>query len=99
MSTHEMKGRIRAFVYIDVTPGKEKNFLENLMKHDEVLEAHLISGQYDVFAVLEFEIYGKGLFTSAHEIITKFMIEKIRKLNDVRDTNTVIPTFSLTKRE
>lgn len=99
MSTHEMKGRIRAFVYIDVTPGKEKNFLENLMKHDEVLEAHLISGQYDVFAVLEFEIYGKGLFTSTHEIITKFMIEKIRKLKDVRDTNTIIPTFSLTKRE
>lgn len=99
MSTQVMKGKRRAFIFIDVAPGREKAFVEKLMRYDEVVEAHLIAGQYDVFAVLEFEIYGRALFWSAQEFISKFVLEKIRKLKDVRDTNTLLPTFSVTKRE
>lgn len=99
MSTHVMKGKRRAFVFIDVAPGREKAFVERLMRYDEVVEAHLIAGQYDVFAVLEFEMYGRGLYWSPQEFISKFVLEKIRQLKDVRDTNTLLPTFSVTKRE
>jgi DNA-binding Lrp family transcriptional regulator len=70
---------------------KEENY-------EEVIEAHLIAGQYDVLAVLEFELYGRAVFASAQEVISNFVIEKIRKLKDVRDINTIIPSFSVTKR-
>ena len=99
MSTHVMKGKKRAFVFINVAPGKEKAFVERLMRYDEVIEAHLMVGEHDVIAVLEFEVYGRALLWSAQEITSQFVLEKIRKLRDVRDTRTIIPTFSVTKRE
>jgi DNA-binding Lrp family transcriptional regulator len=88
MSAHEMKGVHRAFVFVDVVPGKDKKVLEKLLKYDEVIEVHLIPGQYDVLAVLEFELYGREIFVSAQETLLKFVVEKIRKLREVRDTNT-----------
>jgi len=79
-------------------PGKIKKVLEKLLKFNEVIEAHLITGQYDVLAVLEFELYGREVFASFQETATKFVVEKIRKLRAVQDTNTIIPSFSVTKR-
>jgi len=99
MSIHEMKGRHRAFVFVDVAPGKEKKVLEKLLKYDEVVEGHMITGQYDVLVVLEFELYGREIFSSFQETASKFVVEKIRKLRDVLDTNTIIPSFSVTKRD
>jgi len=93
-----MRGIHRAFVFVDVATGKDKKVLEKLLKYDEVIEVHLIPGQYDVLAVLEFELYGREIFVSAQEAILKFVIEKIRKLREVRDTNTIFPSFSITKR-
>jgi len=93
-----MKGKHRAFVFVDVAPGKDRRILDKLLEYDEVIEAHIITGQYDVLAVLEFELYGKEIFASFQETASKFVVEKIRKLKDVNDTNTIIPTFSLTKR-
>ncbi len=98
MSTHVMRGRHKAFVFVDVVTGKEKKVLENLLKYDEVVEAHLIPGQYDIIAVLEFDLYGRSIFSSAQEMISEFVVDKIRKLRDVQETNTLLPTFSLTKR-
>ncbi len=98
MSTHEMRGRHRAFVLVDVAPGNDKKVLDELLKYDEVIEAHLIPGQFDILAVLELELYGREFLVSAQETISKFVIEKIRKLRHVRDTNTIYPTFSVTKR-
>jgi len=97
MSAHEMKGKHRAFVLIDVVPGKEKKVLEKLLKYEEVIEAHLIPGQFDVLAVLEIELYGRELFVPASEIVTKFVINKIRKVSGVLDTSTMLPSFSKTK--
>ena len=99
MGTHELKGKHKAFVLVDVAPGKDRKVLDELLKYDEVVEAHLIVGQYDVLAVLEFELYGSAIFVSPQEAISKLVVEKIRKLKDVRDTNTIYPTFSVTKRE
>lgn len=99
MGTQEMKGKHRAFVFIDVAPGKDKSVLYQLLKYDEVIEGHLIAGLYDILVVLEFALYGREVFTSAQERISNFIIEKIRKIKDVRDTNTIYPTYSLTKIE
>ncbi len=98
MSTHEMKGVHRAFVLVNVAPGKEKRILEKLLKYDEVIEGHIITGQYDVLVVLEFELYGREIFASFQETASKFVVEKIRKLKNVLDTSTIIPSFSVTKK-
>jgi hypothetical protein len=85
----------RAFVYIDVKPGNR--YLRKLMKHDEVVEGHLIAGleMYDVVIFLGIE---RKIYDSPSETISKFVIDKIRKMRDVRETNTIIPTFSFYKK-
>jgi DNA-binding Lrp family transcriptional regulator len=93
-----MKGRHKAFVFIDIIPGKDRQVMDRLLKYDEVAEVHLIPGQYDLLAVLEFELYGREIFVSPQEAISKFVIEKIRTLRGVQDTNTIYPTLSMTKR-
>jgi len=72
--------------------------MDRLLKYDEVAEVHLIPGQYDLLVVLEFELYGREIFVSPQEAISKFVIEKIRTLRGVLDTNTIYPTLSMTKR-
>ncbi len=100
LSVQIMKDRVRAFVYIDVKSGRVKEFLQKLMKRDEIVEAHIVTGQYDVLAVLELGITGKGLpfYGSVYDMITE-VIEGIRKLGNVRDTNTIIPVYSVTKKK
>jgi DNA-binding Lrp family transcriptional regulator len=94
-----MKGKRRAFIFIAIAPGSEETFVDRLMRYKEVVETHLIVGEYDVLAVLEFEVYGQAFLWSFQEIVSNFVLEKIRKLRGVRDTNTIIPTRSVTKRE
>jgi len=98
LRTKVMKDKVRAFIYIDVKSGREKEFVERLMEHDEVKEAHIITGQYDVFAVLEFGLMGKGLpfYGSVYDMISN-VIQRIRKIGDVADTSTIIPVYSVTK--
>jgi DNA-binding Lrp family transcriptional regulator len=93
-----MKGKRRAFIFIAIAPGSEGTFVERLMRYKEVIETHLIVGEYDVLAVLEFEVYGQAFVWSFQEIVSNFVLEKIRKLRGVRDTNTIIPTKSVTKQ-
>jgi len=97
MSAREMKGKYTVFVFVDTIPGKDRTVLEKLLKYDEIVEVHLISGQYDLLAVLEIELHGKAIFTTVQEVTQK-LIEKIRNLRGVRDTNTIVPFFSVTKR-
>ena len=63
-----------------------------LLEYDEVIEVHLISGQYDLLAVLKIALHGKAIFTSVQELAQK-SIERIRDLSGVRDTNTIVPYF------
>jgi DNA-binding Lrp family transcriptional regulator len=96
MSAQIMKGRHMIFVFIDTTPAKERKVLEELLKVDEVREGHVISGQYDLLVVLQLDLYGQAIFTSVQEAAQK-IIDKIRRLKDVRDTNTIVPFFSVAK--
>lgn len=94
-----MRGKRRAFVFIDVIPGKDRKVAERLLKNNEVVEVHMITGEHDLLAVLEFELYGKLIFTSFQETASKFVLNKIRRLGDVQDTNTIIPSLSFSKEE
>lgn len=87
------------FVFIDVVPGKDRKVAEKLLKHDEVVEVHMVTGEHDLLAVLEFELYGKLVFTSFQETASKFVLNKIRRLGYVQDTNTIIPSLSLSRAD
>lgn len=97
MSARRMKGEYTVFVLVDTAPGEEKAVMENLLEHDEVVEVHVISGEYDLLAVLEINLHGKPIFTSVQDLAHK-SIEKIRDLSGVRDTTTIVPFYSVTKR-
>ena len=97
MNAREMKGKYIIYIFIDTSPGKDREVLERILEHDEVVEAHVISGQYDLLAVLEIDLHGKPIFTTVQEVAQK-SIERIRTLRFVRDTNTIVPFFSVTKR-
>jgi DNA-binding Lrp family transcriptional regulator len=94
----EMKGSYRAFVRLGTVPGQDEDVVKRLLKFKEVLEVHFISGDYDLLAVVEVSLHGKTIFTPIQEI-TQFIIQKIRKVDGIRVTNTILPLRSLTKQE
>ena len=96
MSAQVKKGTHTIFVFVDTTSANERRVLEELMKIKEVREGHIISGQYDLLVVLTLNLYGQAIFTSVQEAAQK-IIDKIRRLKDVRDTNTIVPFFSVAK--
>lgn len=95
MKTAEpMKQYTRAFVLMQVEPMKERDVIEELLKMDEVLEAHMITGQYDILAVVQV----KRLFLQAdYDNVFNSAIAKIEGIKYVEDTNTVIGMASKTK--
>lgn len=96
MSAREMRGKYTIFVLVDSIPGEDDAVLQRLLKIDEVIDVHVISGQYDLLAVLELDLR-RRYFTDVKEAAQK-LVRKIRKLSGVRDTNTIVPFLSLTKR-
>ena len=93
----EMKGVYRVFLMVDTIPGHDERVLEHLLKFKEVKEVHFISGEYDLLAVVEVSLYGKAIFTTIQEI-SQLLIQRVRKIEGVRDTNTLLPFRSLIKQ-
>jgi DNA-binding Lrp family transcriptional regulator len=94
----EMKGTYRAFIRLGTMPGHDEEVVKKLLKFKEVLEVHFISGDYDLLAVVEISLHGKTIFTPIQEI-TQFVVQKIRKVDGIRITNTMLPLRSLTKQD
>lgn len=66
-----MKGKYAIFIFVDTDPGKDETVLEKLLTYDEVIEVHVISGQYDLLAVLELDLREKPLFTTVKNLAQK----------------------------
>lgn len=94
--TREMKGTYRVFLMLNTEPGLDEKVSEQLLKFKEITEVHFISGIYDLLAVIEVSLHGKAIFTTIQEI-SQLLIQKIRKIKGVRDTNTLLPFRSVTK--
>ena len=84
----------RGFVLLKARPGREKHIMMEVLKINEVTEAHLITGSYDVLAVLE--VRRPLLYPHYPEVIAGIVTDKIRKIRDVQDTETIIPDLSRT---
>jgi len=97
MSVHEMKDIHRIFVFVDTEPTEDIATMNRILALGEVKDVHVVSGQYDLLVVLELSVHGTAIFTSVQELAQK-AVEKIRKIEGVRDTSTIVPFVSLTKR-
>lgn len=84
--------RLRAFTYVKVRGGDLDRIKDIVLTYPEVRELHLLTGDWDVFVVLEFKEAG----TRKRQVL-QFVTEKIRGLPEVVDTSTLVPEYSVTK--
>jgi DNA-binding Lrp family transcriptional regulator len=96
MDIQEMKDVHRIFVFVDTEMGQDVETMKRILSLEEVKDVHLVSGEYDLLVVLEHSVHGTAIFTSIQELALK-AVQKIRKIEGVRDTSTIVPFLSLTK--
>ncbi|MCI4351968.1 MAG: Lrp/AsnC ligand binding domain-containing protein [Thermoplasmata archaeon] len=84
--------RLRAFTYVKVRGGDLDRIRDIVLAYPEVRELHLLTGDWDVFIVLEF----KEAHTRKRQVL-QFVTEKIRGLPEVVDTSTLVPEYSVSK--
>jgi len=84
----------KAFVLIKVVPGHEEEVVDELLKIDEVKEAHIIPGEWDIIAVVSSE---KEIVVPSDEKVYRLVMSKINKIKHIQDTNTMVSQFSRTK--
>ncbi len=70
---------IVAFIMAKVESMKSRSVLENIRKMDEVEEAYLIYGAYDLLIKCTFK---------TPEALSSFVVNELRKLDGIRDTVT-----------
>lgn len=85
-------GALRAFTYLKVRGGDLDRIREILLGFREVREMHLLTGDWDVFIVLEFD----GQRNKKRQVLD-FVTERIRGIPEVLDTSTLVPEYSVTK--
>lgn len=71
-----------AFVFVNTETGLESDVLRELKELESVKEAILVYGLYDIILLVE--------YTSMHNL-KQFVTWKIRKMDKIRDTQTVLP--------
>lgn len=82
----------RAFSYLKLRGGEIGPVRSALLAFPEVREVHVLTGDWDLFLVLEFSGSGEG-----KRRILEFVTSKIRSIPDVVDTSTLVPEWSVSK--
>ncbi|MFQ5872142.1 MAG: Lrp/AsnC family transcriptional regulator [Candidatus Geothermarchaeales archaeon] len=77
-----------AFVLLNVEPGTEEEVRHTVSKIEEVEEAHLVYGTYDLVLKLRADTLDE---------VKKAVTGKIRKLDEVRSTLTMLVAGPLTE--
>lgn len=68
------------FVLLSVEPGLEREVFQEVIKVKEVVDIHLLFGEYDLIARIEAEDY---------DAIGDVVVSKIRKVRGVKATKTL----------
>lgn len=84
----------KAFVLLKIDPGHETKVVDNLLKIDEVEEAHIVPGQWDILAVVNSK---RNMMLPGDEKVYWVVLGKINKIKHVRDSETLVPQYSKTK--
>jgi len=74
------------FVLISAAPAHEHEVYTKVSKTSEVVEVHLLFGEFDLIAKIEAEDFEK---------LGEIILEKIRSIKGVIDTKTLTGTHSL----
>lgn len=82
----------RAFTYLKIKGGDFEKIRESLVAFREVKELHFLTGDWDVFVVLEF-----APDPARKRHVLDFVTYQIRSIPDVVDTSTLVPEYTLTK--
>jgi DNA-binding Lrp family transcriptional regulator len=75
-----------AVMLIVAEPGREHDVMNSLSVLDEVIEAHMLFGEYDIFAKLTCSDFGS---------LSTIVVTKIRNIEGIESTKTltVAPTL------
>jgi DNA-binding Lrp family transcriptional regulator len=92
----EMKQSITVFILMNLQTGKEMKLIEKLYALEEVKEIYSVHGDVDLLVKAELT---RDLLSSDAETISQFVHEKVRQLQGIISTNTLIPGFSKTKAQ
>ena len=83
---------VRAFTYLKVKGGDFERIREALVAFPQVMELHFLTGDWDIFVVLEFPVV-----ESRKREVLDFVTEQIRAIPEVLDTSTLVPEYTITK--
>jgi DNA-binding Lrp family transcriptional regulator len=81
----------RAYTYIKVRGGDLDRIRDALLRFNEVIELHLLTGDWDVFVVLSFPGGARK------RQVLDFVTDQIRRIPEVLDTSTLVPEYTVTK--
>ncbi|NOZ80390.1 MAG: Lrp/AsnC family transcriptional regulator [DPANN group archaeon] len=70
-----------AYVMISLKNPKEDVIMDKLLEHEEVKEAHIVFGEWDLMAKIESE---------NPESLATFVMENVRNLSEVKLSSTLI---------
>ena len=68
------------YVLISVTPGTERKVYNKISKISDIIECHIVSGEYDIIAKLKVDDIEK---------LPNIVTTKIRSIEGVKDTRTL----------
>ena len=72
---------MKAFVLISMNEGTENSFLKELNSYEQVTNAHVIFGEWDIIAELEMPTL---------EAMSMFLTDRVRTREHVKLTSTLI---------
>jgi DNA-binding Lrp family transcriptional regulator len=86
----------KAYVLLQTETGRAREVADRLFKLDEVKEVHVITGNWDLLAVIEAE---REVVSPTDERVLNVVMDKITQVPHVTRTNTIIPSFSKSKSQ
>ena len=91
----EMEQRVTAFLMISVGAGREDRVMERIFAYKEVAEVHFVPGDFDIIAKIEVK---RNMLSSDSEVIGQFVQNRIRRIQGITKTHTIIPLSSKRKQ-
>ncbi len=91
----EMKRTITAFIMINIDTSTEVKVIDRLFALEEVQEVHSVHGIIDILAKV---VLKRDFLASDAEIIAEFVDQRVRRINGINRTQTIIPGISKVKK-
>ncbi len=91
----EMKRTITAFIMININTSTEMKVINKLFALEEIQEVHSVHGAIDILVKV---VLKRDFLASDAEIIAEFVDQRVRRINGINRTQTIIPGISKVKK-